>query len=97
MGYFSSGSEGMDYEEHWCRRCLNGDGEGAGRCVVWMLHELKNYDECNKPDSILHYLIPRTKDGLGNGKCEMFKQRAPSKPKRKLAERQLLVLDKPVR
>ncbi|MCD1645219.1 hypothetical protein [Aurantimonas coralicida] len=67
MGYFSNGTEGMMYEEDFCSKCLHGDG-----CPVWDAHMLKNYEECNKPDSILHMLIPRTEGGLGNGQCLMF-------------------------
>jgi hypothetical protein len=34
-----------------------------------MIH---NYEECNKKDSILHLLIPRSSDGPWNDKCTMF-------------------------
>ncbi len=67
MGYFANGSEGMSYESHWCEKCVHYKG-----CQVWLLHLLHGYDECNKPDSHLHKLIPRTKDGLGNEQCTMF-------------------------
>lgn len=67
MGYFSNGTEGMDYEAQWCDHCLHRDG-----CAVWMAHTLYNYKECNNPDSILHILIPLTEDGLGNERCTMF-------------------------
>lgn len=67
MGYFSNGTEGMLYEEEWCDRCTHQEG-----CAVWMAHLIHNYDECNKKDSILHMLIPRKKDGLGNEQCRMF-------------------------
>lgn len=65
MGYFSNGTEGMIYEAQWCDKCVHQKG-----CAVWNAHMLRNYDECNKEDSILHMLIPRTKGG--NGKCTMF-------------------------
>lgn len=75
MGYFACGSEGMDYEERYCRRCIHGVDEA---CPVMNAHLLFNYDECNKPDSILHMLIPRSRDGLTNLKCAMFvKRRRP--------------------
>jgi hypothetical protein len=48
-----------------------GPEEGPG-CPVWLAHLLYNYDECNKDESILHLLIPRTPDGLGNEQCSMF-------------------------
>lgn len=67
MGYFSNGSEGMDYEERYCAHCLHYEG-----CPVWLAHMIHNYDECNNEGSILHMLIPRSKDGLGNERCAMF-------------------------
>jgi hypothetical protein len=67
MGYFPNGSSGCDYESKYCNRCIHEDG-----CAVWLAHMLHNYDECNNKDSILHILIPRSKDGLDNEKCEMF-------------------------
>jgi len=73
MGYFSNGTEGMMYEEAFCNRCLHqGGGEKGPWCTVWLLHELYNSDECNKPESFLHVLIPRSKDGLSNEQCTMF-------------------------
>lgn len=72
MGYFSNGSEGMDYEQRYCAKCIHGDGSGAGYCTVWMLHFQRNYEECNKKGSILHVLIPRAPDGLSNEQCAMF-------------------------
>lgn len=67
MGYFSNGTEGMAYEEQWCVRCAHHEG-----CHVWLAHLLHNSAECNKEDSILHLLIPRSKDGLSNLKCNLF-------------------------
>jgi len=73
MGYFSNGCEGGDYEHHYCNQCVHQNGaDGETLCAVWMAHLLCNYGECNNPKSILHMLIPRSKDGLGNGKCKMF-------------------------
>lgn len=72
MGYFSNGSEGMAYEERYCSRCPHqGPPDGPG-CSVWLAHMLKNYEECNNEDSILHILIPLTEDKLGNQQCTMF-------------------------
>jgi hypothetical protein len=75
MGYFSNGAEGSDYEERYCARCIHRDDAPAG-CAVWNAHLFRNYDECNKADSVLHDLIPRTADGLGNQQCHMFKARS---------------------
>lgn len=71
MAYFSNGSEGMDYEERYCSRCVH-QQEQVGGCPIWQAHMLYNYKECNKEDSILDILIPRTADGLGNEQCKMF-------------------------
>lgn len=73
MGYFSNGSEAMDYEARYCNRCVH-QKLNAGGCAVWMAHLIANYDECNNDDSILHMLIPRGKKG-GNKKCLMFHPR----------------------
>jgi hypothetical protein len=71
MGYFSNGCEGMDYEEQYCSRCVHQATDNGG-CAVFLAHLLHNYDECNNDKSILHLLIPRSKDKLGNEQCAMF-------------------------
>lgn len=71
MGYFSNGTEGMDYEAKWCSRCLH----APVGCAVWAAHLLFNYDQ-HKNEQLkqcLDAMIPRSKDGLGNLKCKMFK------------------------
>ena len=71
MGYFSNGTEGMDYEARYCDHCVHqGPPEGPG-CAVWLAHLLKNYAECRNPESVLHLLIPRSADG-GNDQCQLF-------------------------
>jgi len=73
MGYFPNGTAGEEYEARYCARCQHEyDAEGRG-CAVWDAHLLHNYDECNKPDSILHLLIPRK--GIDNERCLMFLER----------------------
>ncbi len=78
MGYFSNGTEGECYREKWCDRCVHAEQEradpDAALCAVWTLHLLHSYEDCNKPTSMLHVLIPR-----GNGttepwnkQCRMF-------------------------
>lgn len=71
MGYFSNGTEGECYEEQYCSRCVHQKIDDGG-CAVWFAHLMANYDECNNPDSILHMLIPRRKNGVGNEQCAMF-------------------------
>ena len=68
MGYFSNGTEGEEYWAAYCARCIHDEHED---CPVWAAHFLFNYDECNKPESILHILIPEAKNG-GNEQCKMF-------------------------
>jgi hypothetical protein len=70
MAYFSNGSEGAAFYAQNCERCVH-----EPNCTVWLLHLMRNYDECNKPDSMLHVLIPRTEDGW-NGDCTMFHAKA---------------------
>jgi len=70
MGYFSNGTEGMDYEAEYCDKCVHMQDE-HNPCAVLMAHMILNYDECNNKDSILHMLIPRGESG-GNKKCKMF-------------------------
>ena len=41
-------------------------------CPVLLLHYVHNYKECNKAESFLHVLIPRSEDKLGNEQCRMF-------------------------
>ena len=74
MGYFSNGSEGMDYEERWCDRCANRRSGQRVECPILSMHSLWNYDACKdkEKDWALQLFIPRTKDGLGNEQCRMF-------------------------
>lgn len=76
MGYFSNGSEGMDYQARWCDRCVHDEDQ---RCPLWLAHLIHNYKECNNKESILHMLIPRGKDGLENEQCKMFIEAPPPK------------------
>jgi hypothetical protein len=69
MAYFSNGSEGDWYYATYCEKCIFNRKQA---CPIWYLHLMHNYEECNKPDSFLHVLIPRTKGGLGNEECKFF-------------------------
>lgn len=73
MGYFPNGTAGDIYEAEYCARCVH-DNDETG-CAVMLAHNLYNYTECNKPESILHLLIPRDDKGF-NEKCRMFSPRA---------------------
>ena len=72
MGYFSNGTEGMGYRDRYCDRCKHDINED---CAVWLAHLVANYEECNKKESVLHILIPRSEDGLRNEQCRMFVER----------------------
>lgn len=72
MGYFSNGTEGDIYEAQYCARCVH-ENKSDG-CPVMLAHVLHNYRDCNKEDSILHILIPRTDNGF-NAQCAMFIER----------------------
>jgi hypothetical protein len=69
MAYFSNGTEGDMYYEQWCSRCMHDKDED---CPIWAAHLLFNSDGANNPDHILHMLIPRCKDGIGNEMCALF-------------------------
>lgn len=66
MGYFSNSTEGLVYGERWCIRCVHNRN-----CAVWTAHLAFNYDRAQR--EVLDILIPRSKDGLSNNKCNMFK------------------------
>ncbi len=72
MAYFANGTEGIMYEEEYCFKCINyrDNGSGSEGCPILDLHFIRNYDECNKKDSFLHFLIPRK--GIENEQCSMF-------------------------
>lgn len=67
MAYFSNGTEGEMYEDKYCSKCVHNQG-----CPIMGMHMHFNYDEGNKDESFLDWLIPRKKNGLGNLKCKMF-------------------------
>lgn len=76
MGYFSNSTDGEAYYSAYCAKCIHEhqyrrDGTGGG-CAVWFIHGVLNYEECNKPDSPLHILIPRDKATGMNKECTMF-------------------------
>lgn len=78
MGYFANGTEGMNYEAQYCDKCVHQKAEDGG-CAVWLLHLLHSYEDCNKPESHLHKLIPLGKNG-GNEQCTMFHEIGQERP-----------------
>ena len=86
MGYFSNGTEGMIYEEAFCRRCIHyGPEEGPG-CPIWAAHLLYAYELCNDdehPGKVMldMFIPPEEEAGLnGNGRCRMFVQDEAKEP-----------------
>jgi len=78
MGYFPNGTSGELYQDEFCSRCLFSNRREGISCPIWRLHLVHNYDECNKPDSFLHALIPR--DGIDNERCKFFVDRGDLTP-----------------
>ena len=73
MAYFSNGTEGTDYQNRYCDQCLHmvEIGEQMTSCPILELHLHFNYEHCNKPDSLLHFAIPRNEDGT-NAECIFY-------------------------
>jgi len=80
MGYFPN----MTAYECWavdnCNKCAHwSTSEDGGGCPVDDAHMSYSYELCNETDHpgnvILDLLIPVSKDGLGNERCAMFKDR----------------------
>lgn len=71
MGCLSNGTEGMDYQARYCRRCVQYQPDLEKLpCPVWAVHLLYAYEGRHK--EVLDMLIPLTQDGLGNEQCTMF-------------------------
>lgn len=68
MGYFSNGTEGTDYELHYCERCVHLVGKKG--CPILGAHMEFNYKHCNDENSMLHWFIPRQR--IGNAECKWF-------------------------
>ena len=80
MAYFSNGTEGEIYQEQYCYRCQNWNDEKG--CPIMDLHLLWNYDAIDEPakEMALDTFIPRSKDGIGNEQCLMFKEKTYPNP-----------------
>ncbi len=86
MAYFANGTEGTDYEQRWCTRCVHGEPrDGAGSCPVWFVHLLHNGHN-GTVGAVLNELIPRdlSKPGSPNGQCRMFVEGEPPVPHQEL-------------
>lgn len=72
MGYFSNGTEGMDYQDRYCAKCVHDSDERP--CPVWSAHLFHSgIQHRNEPvREILTALIPRSKMGTANEQCAMF-------------------------
>lgn len=71
MGYFSSGTEGADYQHKYCRQCIHDVNEN---CPIWFLHLRWVIDSNIYPhiSEILNELIPMTDNGVWNEQCKMY-------------------------
>ncbi len=83
MAYFSNGTEGELYREHYCERCVHLPEREDRDCPIWSAHFFYNGDQhSNKPVAgILNMLIPRAKDGLSNEQCAFFQDKQFGKRK----------------
>ncbi len=78
MAYFSNGTEGEQYEEKYCIKCVNWrdkDNDGCHGCPIWDLHFLYAYEECNgtgNAKAMLDHLIPMNKETHFAEECSMF-------------------------
>ncbi len=78
MAYFSNGTEGDQYEEKYCIKCVNWrdkDNDGAYGCPIWDLHMFYAYEECNgtgNAKAMLDHLIPMNKETHFAEECSMF-------------------------
>ena len=75
MAYFSNGTEGMDYEERFCSRCIHNETQPYG-CPVINLHRKWNYEQHGDKEKalILNSFIPRDERG-NNLQCLMFSEK----------------------
>ena len=78
MAYFSTGSEGDDYQLRWCQRCIHWPESAIAECPVWTVQGDYNYERVNEPEhairKILDILIPSRDDGFPD-QCRMFHSR----------------------
>ncbi len=64
MGYFSSGSNGEDYIERYCKRCANWQHRHCARyksCPILDMHDAWNYeqfDDVAKRASLSRFIKP---------------------------------------
>ena len=77
MAYFSNGTEGDMYREHFCDRCVHQPAADGPDCPIWDAHLAWNGDQHKNiaVKDILSALIPRSEDGLRNERCRFFKDR----------------------
>lgn len=77
MGYFPNGTSNDIYRQRYCDTCYH---DIKGDCPIVLLHLVHNYDECNKPTSFLHALIPRDKETGENKMCSLYVPRNAVRP-----------------
>ena len=86
MGYFANGTEGLQYQEEHCSRCVHSQQSAEyPSCPVWDAHVLFAYEECDSKsnaEQILELLIPNA--GTGNAQCALYHERPGAVDKRQL-------------
>ena len=64
MAYFCNGSDGMNFEDRWCSRCLHYPDNGES-CEIIFLHQIYQGDDKCQP--LLDTLITQK-----DRECKMF-------------------------
>lgn len=81
MAYFSNGTEGELYREHYCYKCEHFPRDDESRdCPIWSAHFFYAYSAKDDAKAILDMLIPMVphtfKDAVSYpvaGECTFFK------------------------
>lgn len=80
MGYFSSGCEGADWQDRWCRQCVHYGPEDGPGCCIWGLHLNWNYSQYDETEvgktqkAALDALIEELPGG--DMRCKLFHEAA---------------------
>lgn len=75
MGYFSNGTEGLDFDEKWCSRCVHLPKRQDRGCPVMLAHLLFAYELCNEkkhPGKVILDILIERDEATGAQRCTMF-------------------------
>lgn len=87
MGYFSNGSEGLDFRETYCEHCVNLPERDDRDCPVYSAHLAFCYELCNEkkhPGKIILDMLIEREDC--SNRCMMFVDKR--KPVRTVVDRE---------